>query len=45
MGGSSLVRSKKMREEPTSSVEAIGKKEIGEKVQKCLWKRPDFSNG
>lgn len=45
VGVSSLIWSKPIRKELTGSVEAIGKKKIGKKVQKCLWKRPDFSNG
>jgi hypothetical protein len=42
---SSLICSKQTKHELTSSVEAIGKKEIGKKVQERLWKRPNFSNG
>ena len=45
IGVASLICSKPIRKEPTSSVEAVGKKKIGKKVQKCLWKSPYFSNG
>lgn len=44
-GVSSLIFNRQIKNERTSSVETIGKKEIGEKVQKRLWKRPNFSNG
>lgn len=30
--------------QPTSCVQPIGKKKVGEKVQKCLWERPDLPN-